>query len=108
MATLHQLFEAAADRTPRAVALVDGSREVTYAELEAQANRIARRLRRLGAGPETPVGICTERNAGMVAALLGTLKAGAAYLALGGVQCIAVGGIQVRMLCPRLGRAPIL
>ncbi len=79
---LHQLFEAAADRSPETVALIDGTQEITYAGLERRANQLARHLLRLGAGPETLVGICTARTAGMVVAMLGTLKAGAAYLSL--------------------------
>jgi len=79
---LHQLFEAAADRAPEAVAVIDGTLEVTYAELERRANQIAWHLRRLGVAPETLVGICAPRNADMIAGLLGTLKAGAAYLSL--------------------------
>ncbi|HVS00903.1 MAG TPA: amino acid adenylation domain-containing protein, partial [Thermoanaerobaculia bacterium] len=79
---LHQLFEAAADRAPGAVALVDGASEVTYAELERRTNQLARHLLRLGIGPEMLVGICTARTADMIVGMLGTLKAGAAYLSL--------------------------
>jgi amino acid adenylation domain-containing protein len=79
---LHQLFEAAADRAPEAVALVNGTAEITYAELEGRANQVARHLQRLGVAPESLVGICTPRTADMIAGMLGTLKAGAAYLSL--------------------------
>jgi amino acid adenylation domain-containing protein len=79
---LHQLFEAAADRTPESIALIDGAREITYIELERRANQLARHLRRLGVGPEKLVGICAQRSADMIAGMLGTLKAGAAYLSL--------------------------
>jgi amino acid adenylation domain-containing protein len=55
---------------------------VTYGELNRRANGVARRLRSLGVGAEAVVGVCVERSAGMVVALLGVLKAGAAYLPL--------------------------
>jgi len=79
---LHQLFESAADRSPGNVALIDGTLEVTYAELERRANQVAHHLRRLGAGPEKLVGICTSRSADMIIGMFGALKAGAAYLSL--------------------------
>jgi amino acid adenylation domain-containing protein len=79
---VHQLVEAQVDRTPDATALVHGTRTVTYAQLDAEANRIARHLRALGVGPETPVGVCASRTPSLVAALLGVMKAGGAYLPL--------------------------
>jgi amino acid adenylation domain-containing protein len=79
---LHELFEAQAKRTPHAEALVDGHRRLTYADLNARANQLARRLRHLGVGPEVTVGVLTQRSAGMVAALLAVLKAGGAYVPL--------------------------
>ncbi|HSK79450.1 MAG TPA: amino acid adenylation domain-containing protein, partial [Thermoanaerobaculia bacterium] len=81
-ACLHELFEAQARRTPDAVAVIAGTREVRYAELDEQAGRLAGSLRAEGAGPEAVVGVCLERSADMVAALLAVLKAGAAYLPL--------------------------
>ncbi|HEV2855086.1 MAG TPA: amino acid adenylation domain-containing protein [Thermoanaerobaculia bacterium] len=75
---VHELFEAWSERTPEAPA-VGG---MTYGELEALANRIAWRLRRLGVGPEVRVGVCLERSPGLMAAVLGVLKAGGAYLPL--------------------------
>ncbi|PTL75142.1 non-ribosomal peptide synthetase, partial [Vitiosangium sp. GDMCC 1.1324] len=81
-ATLHELFEAQAERTPHAEALVDGSRSLTYAELNARANQLAHSLRSLGVGPETPVGICSRRSADLVVGLLGILKAGGLYVPL--------------------------
>jgi amino acid adenylation domain-containing protein len=78
--TLHALVEAQVDRTPDAVAVVSEAGEITYRELEARANRIAHRLRKLGAGPGALVGLCVDRSIGLVAALLGVLKSGAAYL----------------------------
>jgi amino acid adenylation domain-containing protein len=79
---LHELFEAQAARTPQAAALIHGDRRVTYAELDAWAGRLARRLRALGAGPEVLVGVCCLRTPALVAAALGVLKAGGAYLPL--------------------------
>ncbi|HEV2146752.1 MAG TPA: amino acid adenylation domain-containing protein [Longimicrobiaceae bacterium] len=81
-ATLVDFFEAQAARTPDAVAAVFDAGTLTYAELDARADRVASVLRRMGAGPETRVAVCTERSPALLAALLGTLKAGAAYVPL--------------------------
>ncbi|HEX9936502.1 MAG TPA: amino acid adenylation domain-containing protein [Longimicrobium sp.] len=84
---IHHLFERQARERPGAVAVAFGERvDVTYGELNASANRIARRLRRLGAGPESRVGICMARTPQVVAALLGVLKAGAAYVPIDPAQ----------------------
>jgi non-ribosomal peptide synthetase component F len=77
-ATLPSLFAAQALRTPDAVAVVFEDRFLTYAALDAHANRLANHLRGLGVGPETVVGLCVERSPEMVVGLLGILKAGAA------------------------------
>ncbi len=79
---LHELFAAQAATTPEAVAVVCGTERLTYGELNRRANRLANRLRALGVGPETPVGVCLERGPELVPALLGILKAGGAYVPL--------------------------
>ena len=81
-ATLPALFAAQAVRTPDAVAVVFEDRTLTYAALDAHANRLAHHLQSLGVGPETMVGLCVERSPEMVIGLLGILKAGGAYLPL--------------------------
>ncbi|MFG2684055.1 amino acid adenylation domain-containing protein [Streptomyces sp. NPDC048392] len=77
-----RLFEEQAAQTPDAVALVCPTERVTYQELNSQANRIARVLRRWDVGPDIPVAVCLERSVGLVAAVLGVLKAGGAYVPL--------------------------
>ncbi len=81
-AKIHELFEAQADRTPDKVALVVGQQQITYRELNRQANQLAHHLRSVGAGPEVLIGLCVERGTGLIIAALGILKAGAAYLPL--------------------------
>jgi amino acid adenylation domain-containing protein/non-ribosomal peptide synthase protein (TIGR01720 family) len=77
---IHQLFEAQAERTPEAVAVIFEERQLTYQELNARADQLARHLRRQGIGPDVLVGLCMERSIEMVVGLLGILKAGGAYL----------------------------
>ena len=67
---------------PEAVALVASGVSLTYAELNARANRLARRLRAMGVGPEVLVGLCAGRSAQTVVGLLAILKAGGAYVPL--------------------------
>ncbi|MGP0067608.1 MAG: amino acid adenylation domain-containing protein [Isosphaeraceae bacterium] len=77
---VHRRIEIQAERTPEAVALTGAGGPLTYAELNAYANRLARRLRDLGVGPEVLVGLCAGRSASMVVGLLAVLKAGGAYV----------------------------
>ena len=79
---LHQLFEAQADRTPDATAIVFEQAQLSYRDLNQRANQLAHHLIALGVGPEVLVGICVERSIEMVIGLLGILKAGGAYLPL--------------------------
>ncbi|WTN35326.1 non-ribosomal peptide synthase/polyketide synthase [Streptomyces canus] len=79
-ATAEQLFAAQVAGNPDAVALVHGGSELTYAELDARANRLARILVTGGAGPETLVAVLADRSVELVVALLAVWKAGAAYL----------------------------
>src|SRR5207249_5394604 len=69
-------------RTPDAIAVAFKEEEITYAELNARANRLARHLRQRGVGPDAVVGIYVERSVEMVVGLLGIQKAGGAYLPL--------------------------
>ncbi|HEU0301713.1 MAG TPA: amino acid adenylation domain-containing protein, partial [Longimicrobium sp.] len=78
--TVHRLFEAQARRTPAAVALAWEGGELSYAELDRRANRLARHLRRRGVGPDVKVGLCLERSPELVVAILAVLKAGGAYV----------------------------
>ncbi|MFE1258766.1 amino acid adenylation domain-containing protein, partial [Streptomyces fungicidicus] len=73
-------FEAQAALTPDAVAVLGGDTRLTYAELNARANRLARLLVRHGVGPESSVAVCLRRSAELPVALLAVLKAGGAYL----------------------------
>ena len=77
---MHELFEAQATRTPDSIAVVSGAQSLTYRELNTRANQLAHHLQKLGVGPEVPVGVCLERSAELIVALLGVLKAGGAYV----------------------------
>jgi len=79
---LHHLFEAQVERTPDAEALVFENERLTYRELNRRANQVAHRLRALGVGPETLVGLCVNRSLEMVVGILGILKSGGAYVPL--------------------------
>ncbi|HVR09838.1 MAG TPA: amino acid adenylation domain-containing protein, partial [Thermoanaerobaculia bacterium] len=79
---VEQLFERQAALRPDAAAVAGQGVVLSYGELEARANRLARTLRRLGVGPEVRVGLCVDRSPEMVTALLAILKAGGAYVPL--------------------------
>jgi amino acid adenylation domain-containing protein len=77
---IHQLFEAQAERTPDAIAVVFEAEQLTYRELNRRANQLAHHLRALGVGPDVLVAICVERSLEMIIGLLGILKAGGAFV----------------------------
>jgi amino acid adenylation domain-containing protein len=79
---IHQLFEQQVEKTPDAVALIFDNQQLTYAELNNRANKLAHHLQKLGVQPDVLMGICMERSLEMVVALLGILKAGGAYVPL--------------------------
>ncbi len=79
---VHHLFEAKADRTPDAIAVMHGEKAFSYRELNLRANRLAWKLQKMGVGPEMLVGICMERSVDMITGILGILKAGGAYVPL--------------------------
>lgn len=80
--TLHELFEAQVKRTPQACAVKHEAIELSYTDLNGRANRLARHLRRLGAGPDERIALCMERGIDMVVGALAALKAGASYVPL--------------------------
>ncbi|GAA1499945.1 hypothetical protein GCM10009827_004260 [Dactylosporangium maewongense] len=80
--TIAELMAAQAARTPDAPALTSGATTVTYADLDARVNRLARHLLRLGAGPERVVALALPRSIDMVVALFAVLRTGSAYLPL--------------------------
>ncbi|WP_227983816.1 non-ribosomal peptide synthetase [Nocardia spumae] len=79
---MHELFEAQAARTPESVAVVYGDDQLSYSQLDREANRLAHALRGAGVGPESTVGICLPRSADLVVSMLGVLKAGGAFIPL--------------------------
>ena len=79
---LHELFEGQAARSPDAAAVVFAGGQLTYAELNARANRLARHLRGLGLGPDVAAGVMLERTPEAVVALLAVFKAGGVYVPL--------------------------
>lgn len=79
---IHKIFEEQAQRTPEAVALVFQETQLSYDTLNRRANRLARRLQKLGVNRDVPAGLWMERSPEMVIALLAILKAGGAYVPL--------------------------
>jgi amino acid adenylation domain-containing protein len=79
---VHRLVEAVVARTPGAPAVIDGERQLTYGELNARANQLAHELLLRAPGPAPRIGLCLERSAELVVAMLGVLKAGGAYVPL--------------------------
>jgi amino acid adenylation domain-containing protein len=79
---IHEWFARQAGRTPQAVAVMCGGEQLSYGELEARVNRLANRLRAMGAGPGVLVALCLPRSADMVVAVLAVLTAGGAYVPL--------------------------
>ncbi|MEG4345419.1 amino acid adenylation domain-containing protein [Microcoleus sp. A003_D6] len=82
---VHQLFEAQVERSPDAIAAVfshNSQKQFTYRELNSKANQLAHYLQQLGVGPDVLVAICMERSLEIAIAVLGVLKAGAAYVPL--------------------------
>ncbi|MBH8561812.1 amino acid adenylation domain-containing protein [Nostoc sp. CENA67] len=79
---IHQLFAEQVERTPNNIAVAFNNQQLTYAELNARANKLAQYLQKLGVGAEVLVGICVERSLEMVVGILGILKAGGAYVPL--------------------------
>ncbi|MGV9907342.1 amino acid adenylation domain-containing protein [Streptomyces sp. NPDC003388] len=111
---LHQLFEDEAARHPDRTALVDAEACWTYGELNAWANRVAHGLRAHGVGPDTLVGLHAHRSAEMVAGILGTLKAGGAYLPIEPTHpdarragLVESTGVQVVLTQPDLDTGPL-
>lgn len=79
---IHQVFERQVAQSPDAIALSFKGREMTYAQLNSRANQLARRLRQLGVGNGTKVGLCLDRSFDLIVGILGILKAGGAYVPL--------------------------
>ena len=79
---VHELFERQAVVNPAHLAVIFEGQQLTYGELNGRANQLAHYLKKLGVGPEAPVGICLERSVEMVVGIMGVLKAGGGYLPL--------------------------
>src|ERR1043166_5811680 len=79
---IDRLFAAQVQQTPELAAVIFGEQQVTYAELDGRANQLAHYLGKLGVGPEVKVGVFMERSLEMMIAVLGIVKAGAAYVPL--------------------------
>ncbi|MGE7225618.1 non-ribosomal peptide synthetase [Paenibacillus glucanolyticus] len=78
--TVHALFEEQVERTPNKIAIEFKSGSLTYKELNAEANRLARVLRRTGVEPDSVIALMVEKSLDMVVAIMAILKAGGAFL----------------------------
>jgi len=114
---LHRIFESSADRFPERPAVCFGRQRLTYAELDARANRLSHHLRAVGVRRGALVGLLLERSAEVYVAILAVLKAGAAYVPLdpdypaervAGIlaDCRAAAVVTAAGLCDRLGGFP--
>src|SRR5215213_2152473 len=79
---IHHLFEAQVERSPQATAVIFDEQQLSYQQLNSQANRLAHYLRARGVEQETQVGICLRNSLEIITGLLGILKAGASYVLL--------------------------
>lgn len=79
---IHQLFEEQVGKTPNKIAVIFEDQQLTYHDLNQQANKIAHYLQKQGVAPEVLVGLCVERSLDMIVGLLAILKAGGAYVPL--------------------------
>ena len=79
---IHEFFEAQANQTPDAVAVICNKEVLTYRQLQQKSSILACQLQGMGVGPESLVAICAERSLEMVVAILGVLKSGGAYIPL--------------------------
>ncbi|MFI9009949.1 non-ribosomal peptide synthase/polyketide synthase [Actinosynnema sp. NPDC053489] len=102
--TVVDLFAERADLTPHATAVVAGGTSLTYAELDARANRLAHRLIALGVRPEDRVGVLLDRSAELVVAVLAVAKAGGAYLPLD----LRAPADRMRLVLDRAGAGVLL
>ncbi|WP_342781545.1 amino acid adenylation domain-containing protein [Amycolatopsis rhizosphaerae] len=98
-----ELFEEQVARTPGAIALSEADRELSYRELDAEANRLAHRLVRLGVGPEVRVALCLERSTELIIAILAVFKAGGAYVPID----MALAGERIAFMV-RDARVPLV
>jgi amino acid adenylation domain-containing protein len=112
-ACIHSLFETQVEKTPEATALVYEKIQVSYREVNEQANQIAHFLKKLGIREESVVGVCLERSPGLVSALLGIMKAGGAYLPLSPTHpmerlAFMIADAQVNVILTRDGLRQLL
>jgi non-ribosomal peptide synthetase component F len=82
VACIHEIFEAQARKSPKRIAVTSGQDALSYGQLNARAEQVAAHLAALGVGPEVRVGLCLDRSTHLVVAILGVLKAAAAYVPL--------------------------